>query len=155
MSFMQSYVTFNSSFGLNEQISDTKVVEKKLRSLPKRFIPKVTTIEEYKDVDSLRVDELVGSLQTYKSTLPQPKKKNSSLRFSKKDNMVAIESFDADSSNSEVMSLLTRKFPRYFKTSKGSGRTFSADSSKSDSRRATRDKSFRPRTANRWLFQNF
>ena len=28
--------------------------------------PKVTTIKESKDIDSMRIDELVGSVQTYK-----------------------------------------------------------------------------------------
>ena len=38
-------------------------------SLPKRFRPKVTIIEENKDVDSIRINELVSSLQTYAMTL--------------------------------------------------------------------------------------
>ena len=36
-----------------------------MRSLPKRFNAKVTAIEESKNVDLMRVDELLGSLQTY------------------------------------------------------------------------------------------
>ena len=38
-----------------------------LRSLTKDFRPKVTTIIESKDVDTICVDELVESLQTYES----------------------------------------------------------------------------------------
>lgn len=45
-----------------------------LRSLPERFIPKVTTIEENKDVDSIRIDELVGSFQTYEITFLKSQK---------------------------------------------------------------------------------
>ena len=60
----------NSSFNLGEPIPDSKVVRKVLRSLPERFRPKVTAIEENKNIDSLRVDELVGSIQTYEMTLP-------------------------------------------------------------------------------------
>ena len=45
------------------------MVRKILRSLPDRFRAKVTTIEESKDVDSLKIDELVGSLQTFEMTL--------------------------------------------------------------------------------------
>ena len=59
----------NSSFNLGEPISDSKVVRKILRSLTDRFRPKVTTIKESKDINSMRVDELVGSIQTYKMTL--------------------------------------------------------------------------------------
>ena len=60
----------NSPFNLREPIPNSKVVRKILRYFPKRFKPKVTAIEESKDIDSMRVDELVGSIQTYEMTLP-------------------------------------------------------------------------------------
>ena len=50
------------------------MVRKILRSLPDRFRAKVTTIEESKDVDSLKIDELVGSLQTFEMMLVSPRK---------------------------------------------------------------------------------
>ena len=59
----------NSSFNLSEPISNSKVVRKILRSLPNRFRAKVTAIKESKDMDSLKIDELVGSLQTFEMTL--------------------------------------------------------------------------------------
>ena len=37
-----------------------------MRSLLERFQAKVTTIEESRDVDALKVDDLVGSLQILK-----------------------------------------------------------------------------------------
>ena len=58
----------NCFFNLGEPILDSKVVRKILRSISKRFRPKVATIEESKDIDSVRVDELVGSIQTYEMT---------------------------------------------------------------------------------------
>ena len=36
-----------------------------LRSLPKRFHAKITTIEESKDIEKIPLTELVGNLQTY------------------------------------------------------------------------------------------
>ncbi|MCI73770.1 gag-pol polyprotein, partial [Trifolium medium] len=36
-----------------------------LRSLPKKFDMKVSAIEEAKDISDMKLDELVGSLQTY------------------------------------------------------------------------------------------
>ncbi|XP_059591688.1 uncharacterized protein LOC132253522 [Vitis vinifera] len=80
----------NSSFNLGEPIPNSKVVRKILRSLLKRFKAQVPAIEESKDVDSLKVDELVGSLQTFEMTLGSPRKskgialnaiKEESLRF--------------------------------------------------------------------------
>ena len=52
----------NSSFNLGEPIHNSKVIRKILRSFLERFRAKVTTIEEFKDVDSLIVNELVCSL---------------------------------------------------------------------------------------------
>ena len=49
----------------------SKIVRKILRSLTENFRPKVTAITESKDVDSIPVDELVGSLQSYESDLPK------------------------------------------------------------------------------------
>lgn len=64
----------NSSFNLKERIPEFRIVRKILRSLPERFIPKVTTIEENKDVDSIRIDELVRSFQTYEITFLKSQK---------------------------------------------------------------------------------
>ena len=50
---------------LREKIEDAKVVWKILRSLPKSFRAKVTTIEESKDLDKIKIQEFIGSLQTY------------------------------------------------------------------------------------------
>jgi hypothetical protein len=90
-------------------------------------------------VDALKVDELVSSLQTYEPTLPQSKKKHWALRSSRKEKEV-VEYFDE-----KVLSMLTRKFCRHLRTSKGSNRISSANSSKCDSREVTCGKSSRPR----------
>ena len=59
----------NSTLNLGETIPKPKVVRKVLRSLPKRFHAKITTIEESKDIDKIPLIELVGNLQTYESGL--------------------------------------------------------------------------------------
>ena len=46
----------NSSFNLGERITESHIVHKILRSLPDRFQPKVTTIEESKNIDLLKVE---------------------------------------------------------------------------------------------------
>lgn len=55
----------NSSSALGERMSKEKPVRKILRSLPKFFDMKVTTIEKAQDINSMRVDKLIGSLQTF------------------------------------------------------------------------------------------
>ena len=52
----------NFAFNLGEVYDQPKVVRKVLRSLTEDFRPKVTIIIESKDVDTIPVDELVGSL---------------------------------------------------------------------------------------------
>ena len=52
----------NSAYNLGEIYDQPKIVRKILRSLTEDFRPKVTAITESKDVDSIPVDELVGSL---------------------------------------------------------------------------------------------
>ena len=64
----------NSAYNLSEIYDQPKIVRKILRSLTKDFRPKVIVITESKDVDSIPVDELVGSLQSYKLDLPKTNK---------------------------------------------------------------------------------
>ena len=59
-----------SKFNLEEKMEDSKIVKKILRSLPESFRAKVTTIEESKDLDDIKVQELIGSLQTYELCCP-------------------------------------------------------------------------------------
>ena len=64
----------NSTYNLGEIYDQPKIVRKILRSLIKNFRFKVTAITESKDVDSIPVDELVGSLQSYELDLPKTSK---------------------------------------------------------------------------------
>ena len=79
---------FNSFYGklneiviaklnLGEKIEDSKVVRNILRSLPESFRAKVTVIEESKELDEKKMQELIGSLQTYKLGLPSHKSSKS------------------------------------------------------------------------------
>ena len=52
-------------FNLGEKTEDSKIVRKILQSLPESFRAKVTAIEKSKDHDEIKVQELIGSLQTY------------------------------------------------------------------------------------------
>lgn len=55
----------NAIHSLGQNVDDTKIVEKVLRSLPSKFDPITITIEESKDLSQLILVELLGSLQTY------------------------------------------------------------------------------------------
>lgn len=77
-SFNNFYVrlngTVNFRFNLGEKMEDSRVVRKILRFLPERFRQKVTAIEESKNLDAIKVEELVGSLQTYESSFSNKKR---------------------------------------------------------------------------------
>ena len=66
-----------SKFNLGEKTEDSKIVRKIIRSLSESFCAKVTAIEESKDLDDIKVQELVGSLQTYEMSLPNQQKSKS------------------------------------------------------------------------------
>lgn len=101
----------NSSFNLGERILETKIVRKVLRSLPERFRPKVTAIEESKDLDEVKIEELVGSLQTYELTISQHKKgKSIALKSIKED-----ESSDTESLRDEEIAYFVKKLQKVLK----------------------------------------
>ena len=60
----------NSTYNLGENYDQPKIFRKILRFLIGDFRPKVTAITGSKDVDSIPVDELVGSLQSYELDRP-------------------------------------------------------------------------------------
>ena len=86
-----------------------KIVRKILRSLTKNFRSKVTAITESKDVDSIPVDELVGSLQSYESDLPKTNKSKS----------IALKSVDDCRFDDELLSTkiayLAKNFGNFLK----------------------------------------
>ncbi|XP_012840358.1 PREDICTED: uncharacterized protein LOC105960701 [Erythranthe guttata] len=59
----------NEAHGLGETYPEVKLVRKVLRSMPDRFAYKITAIDEASDVDSLRLEDLIGNLQTFENKL--------------------------------------------------------------------------------------
>ena len=59
----------NEAFALGERFSEDNLITKSLRSLPRRFTYKVTTVEEANDILKMKFEELIGSLRTFKMNL--------------------------------------------------------------------------------------
>ncbi|CAM8910646.1 unnamed protein product [Rhodiola kirilowii] len=59
----------NEAFTLRKPMTEEKLVRKVLRSLTKRFSMKALAVKEANDVKTMRLDELMGSLQTHESEL--------------------------------------------------------------------------------------
>jgi hypothetical protein len=58
---------------LGEKIEEPSLVRKILRSLPDRFNPKVSAIEELNDIKSLEFDQLLGTLTAYEMRIVKDK----------------------------------------------------------------------------------
>lgn len=59
----------NTFFVLGAKMYEENLARKILRSLPKRFDMKVVIIEEAQDLSSIKVDELIGSFQTFEMSI--------------------------------------------------------------------------------------
>ncbi|KAL5578208.1 hypothetical protein UlMin_019907 [Ulmus minor] len=74
-SITQMYTRFtdiiNDLSSLGKKYSMSEKVRKILRSLPKQWEAKVTAIQEAKNLSTLPLDELVGSLMTHETTMKQ------------------------------------------------------------------------------------
>jgi hypothetical protein len=99
---------------LGKPISDVKLIRKILISLPERFRIKVTTIEESKDLEEMKIEELVGSLQTYELSLsPVKKLKTIALKASKKK--VEASSEEESEDEEKAVAMLAKNFRRLMK----------------------------------------
>ena len=63
--FARVMIVANQMRSYGEQMSENTIVEKILRTLTEKFNYIVVSIEEYKDIDSLTIDELQSSLIVY------------------------------------------------------------------------------------------
>ena len=102
----------NSAYNLGEVYDQSKIVRKILRSLTENFRPKVTAITESKDMDSIPVDELLGSLQSYELDLPKTNKSKSMALKSVDD--VEVDGFDDKLSVTEI-AYLTKNFRNFLR----------------------------------------
>ena len=83
-------------FNLGEKTEDSKIVRKILRSLPESFRAKVIAIEESKDLDDIKIQELIGSLQTYELSLPSQRKSKSLVLKTINERAEAHDASDED-----------------------------------------------------------
>ena len=117
-SFNSFYSKFNevviSKFNLGEKTEDSKVVRKILRSLSKSFRAKVTAIEESKDLDEIKVQELIGSLQMYELSLPNQRKSKPLALKTINEKVETHGSSDEDVVEKDV-AYLAKNFRRFLK----------------------------------------
>ena len=101
-----------SKFNLGEKMEDSKIVRKILRSLPKSFHAKVIAIEESKDLDDIKVQELIGSFQTYELSLPNQRKSKSLALKTVNERVDVHDSLDDDAVEKDV-AYLAKNFRKF------------------------------------------
>ena len=105
----------NGLRALGKDFTNFELVTKILRSLPKSWDPKVTAIQEAKDLKTFPLEELIGSLMTYEMTYQAHDELENSLPKNRKDMTLTSQedhlkgtSSDEDSDND--IALLIQKF---------------------------------------------
>ena len=110
----------NSAFNLRETISKPKLMRKMLRSLPERFLAKITMIEESKYIDKIPLTELIGNMQTYELGLTRIGKsgedKSMALKAKSSDTNESL-----DDEDSKMNSYITRQFEKFTKNANAKG----------------------------------
>jgi hypothetical protein len=86
--FLRFDETLNVIIGLGEEIKESIIFQKVLRSLRMIFDPKISTLEEREYIDSISMDELHGIFTAYEMRTKQenPDIKESSFKASKRSN---------------------------------------------------------------------
>jgi hypothetical protein len=69
--FLRVDETVNAIIGLGEEIEESMIVQKVLRSLPMRFNLKISSLEERSDLNSISMDELHGIFTAYEMRTEQ------------------------------------------------------------------------------------
>ncbi|GAV83237.1 UBN2 domain-containing protein, partial [Cephalotus follicularis] len=106
----------NSLKNLGKSYSNQELVRKILRCLPRSWTPKVTAIEEAKDLSTLPLEQLLGSLMTHETTM-----KNHVHVNAKNKKMIALRASREESESDEEgdMTLITSQFKKFLKSQKG------------------------------------
>ncbi|GAV79516.1 zf-CCHC domain-containing protein/UBN2 domain-containing protein [Cephalotus follicularis] len=115
----------NSLQSLNKCYTNSEMVRKILRCLPKSWMPKVTAIEEAKDLNSFPLEELLGSLMTHEMIIKNHE--DDEEQDKKKKKVIAFKSSTADSSeedSGDEMALITRRFKNFLAKKKFGSKHF-------------------------------
>ncbi|XP_058003997.1 uncharacterized protein LOC131180662 [Hevea brasiliensis] len=96
---------------LGKTFTNEELVKKILRSLPKKWLPKVTSLKDSKDLNKVQLDELLGNLIDYEMTLKreqveEPKKAKKTMAFK----VFSEDSSDEDDEfDEEELALMMRR----------------------------------------------
>jgi hypothetical protein len=84
--FLQVDETMNAIIGLGEEIKESVIVQKVLRSLPMRFNPKISSLEEISYLNTISMDKPHGIFTAYEMIIDKenPDVKEATFKVSKR-----------------------------------------------------------------------
>ncbi|GJT82040.1 hypothetical protein Tco_1056382 [Tanacetum coccineum] len=105
---------------LDESFSSRNHVNKFLRALPTKWLPKVTEIEESKDLSTLPLDVLIGNLKIYEVVLKKDSKaskikKEKYKSLALKERKVSSDKEESCSGSNEEYAMAVRDFKKFFR----------------------------------------
>ncbi|GAV76157.1 DUF4219 domain-containing protein/UBN2 domain-containing protein [Cephalotus follicularis] len=112
----------NALQALGKVYTNSEMVRKILKCLPRIWMPKVTTIEEAKVLKTLPLEDLLGSLMTHELSII--KKDDEEEMERKKKKIVAIKSSaneEIEEDSDQEMALITRRFKKFLASKKKFG----------------------------------
>ncbi|GAV63685.1 UBN2 domain-containing protein [Cephalotus follicularis] len=105
----------NALQALDKTYSNSEMVRKILRCLPRTWMPKVTAIEEAKNLNVLALEDLLGPLMTHELSM-QKKDDDEEKEKKKKKKIVALKSSqteDSEDDDDEELAFITQRFKKF------------------------------------------
>ncbi|GAV81500.1 zf-CCHC domain-containing protein/UBN2 domain-containing protein [Cephalotus follicularis] len=113
----------NALKAFDKTYSNSEIVRKIIWCLPRSWMPKVTAIEETKNLNVLPLEDLLESLMTHE--LSMQKKDDDEEKEKRKKKIVALKSSlikdSEDDDDNEELALITRKFKKFLSSKKKFG----------------------------------
>ncbi|GAV71059.1 UBN2 domain-containing protein, partial [Cephalotus follicularis] len=109
----------NALQALGKVYTNSEMVRKILRCLSRIWMPKVTAIEEAKDLKTLPLEDILGSLMTHELSII--KKDDEEEMERKKKKIVALKSSaneEIEEDSDQEMTLITRRFKKFLASKK-------------------------------------
>ncbi|CAM8995220.1 unnamed protein product [Rhodiola kirilowii] len=118
----------NEAFALGEPMTEETLVRKVLRSLTKRFAMKALTVKKANDVKTMRLDELMGSMQTHEMDMNEEDRLTKVSSVGLKAEVVKDK---ADDASKQQYAMFAKNFGKFIRRQYGKG---TESSQSSDSR---------------------
>ena len=113
--FTRSTNIINALKSLGKSYTNGEMVRKILRSLPKGWQPKVTAIQEAKDLNTLELDELMGSLMTHEITMKSHDDHDKKKKKGKAFKSLIKEEESSDEDDDEEFAMMAKRFKKFFR----------------------------------------